>query len=135
MDDDPVVDGEDIALTREVDIVTIQRRASHWGKVVGMSAFKATRMITAASDLARNTITYGGGGRLRIDLCASGALRMAFVDQGPGITSLEQAMQNGYSTGSGLGLGLPGARRLADEFTIDTAPGKGTTVTIVMRKR
>lgn len=135
MPDAVVIDGEDIPLTQESDTVTVQHRAAFWSRRLGLSTFRATRLITAASDIARNTIIHGGGGRLRIDLRDDATLRMTFADQGPGIARLEDALRDGYSTRGGLGLGLPGARRLVDAFAIDTTVGQGTTVTLVMRRR
>jgi serine/threonine-protein kinase RsbT len=90
--------------------------------------------VTAASELARNTLQYGGGGQVRIEPVESGGrrgLRLTFEDKGPGIADLTLAMRDGYTTGNGLGLGLSGARRLSNEFHIDSRPGEGTTVSIV----
>lgn len=101
------------------------------------SVIEQTKMITAASELARNTLRYGGGGHAELEV-VSGAgrqgVRITFIDQGPGIADIELAMTDGYTSGGGMGLGLPGARRLADEFDIDTAPGEGCRVTIVKWK-
>lgn len=124
---------ENIVLASEADLVTAQRQAAYWSRLAGLSTFRTTRLITAASELARNTVLHGGGGVLRIDL-GPDRIRMVFIDQGPGIPSLEDAMRDGFSTGGGLGLGLPGARRLVDEFAIESAPGRGTTVGITMRR-
>jgi serine/threonine-protein kinase RsbT len=134
MADDPDNGTEDLVLASEGDVLMVQRRAAHWSKLAGLSTFRATRLITAASDLARNTVLHGHGGMMRIELRPD-LLRMVFIDHGPGIASLEDAMRNGFSTQGGLGLGLPGARRLVDEFALDSAPGAGTTVSIVMRRR
>ena len=90
--------------------------------------------MTAASELARNTLHYGGGGTMRIEEVLKGSrrgLRLVFEDNGPGIPNVEIAMKDGYSTGSGLGLGLSGAKRLSNEFFIESRPGEGTRVTIV----
>jgi serine/threonine-protein kinase RsbT len=92
-----------------------------------------TKLVTAASELARNTLDYGGGGSVRIERVLDGArkgVRLVFKDQGPGIADIDLAMRDGYTSGGGLGLGLGGAKRLVSEFHIDSAPGKGTTITI-----
>jgi serine/threonine-protein kinase RsbT len=93
--------------------------------------------VTAASELARNTLRYGGGGESRLVKVSNGSrhgLKLAFIDHGPGIPDVELALTDGYTTGNGLGLGLSGAKRLSDEFEIETAPGKGTTVKITKWK-
>src|SRR6185295_70785 len=92
-----------------------------------------TKIVTAASELARNTIIHGGGGQATIELVSDGirrGIRLVFEDHGPGIADLEQAMKDGFSTGGGLGLGLSGAKRLANEFSISSTPGVGTRVVI-----
>jgi serine/threonine-protein kinase RsbT len=92
-----------------------------------------TKLVTAASELARNTLDYGGGGNVRVEHLVDGVrkgVRLIFKDQGPGIADIELAMRDGYTSGGGLGLGLGGAKRLVNEFHIDSAPGKGTTITI-----
>jgi serine/threonine-protein kinase RsbT len=96
-----------------------------------------TKVVTAASELARNVIDYGGGGDFRIEALNNDSrrgLRLTFSDEGPGIVDLEQAMKDGFTTGGGLGLGLGGAKRLVNEFLIDSKPGRGTTVVIVRWK-
>jgi serine/threonine-protein kinase RsbT len=90
-------------------------------------------MITAASELGRNTLRYGGGGEVHVEKVVNGSRRgvtLSFIDQGPGIADVELALTDGYTTGNGMGLGLSGARRLADEFDLSTSPGAGTTVRI-----
>jgi serine/threonine-protein kinase RsbT len=104
---------------------------------LGFSIVDQTKLVTAASELARNAVVYGAGGIVEWEVVADGArsgLRLRFVDQGPGIDNVEQAMKDGWSSGTGLGLGLSGAKRLVNEFAIDSAPGRGTTVTIVRWK-
>lgn len=99
----------------------------------GFSLVDQTKLVTAASELARNTLDYGKGGEVEIARVADGpriGLRLTFTDQGPGIEDIEKALTDGYSSGSGLGLGLSGARRLSNEFSIDSTPGKGTQVMI-----
>ena len=101
----------------------------------GFGLLAQTKMVTAASELGRNAVVYGGGGSARVDLLADGersGLRAVFQDLGPGIADIAQALRNGYTTGAGLGLGLGGSRRLVDEFEIRSAPGQGTAVTITM---
>jgi serine/threonine-protein kinase RsbT len=99
----------------------------------GFSLVEQTKLVTAASELARNTLVHGGGGRLEIttlELPEGRVVRLRFSDQGPGIADVEAALADGYTTGHGLGLGLGGARRRVQEFAIDTGPGRGTTVTV-----
>jgi serine/threonine-protein kinase RsbT len=108
-------------------------------EMVGLkfSLIEQTKMITAASELARNTLRYGGGGYAELDVVSGSGkrgIRIAFIDEGPGIEDVELALTDGFTSGGGMGLGLPGARRLADEFEIDSAPGKGTRVTITKWK-
>lgn len=101
---------------------------------LGFGLVDQTKIVTAASELGRNALLHGGGGRVQIAHVANGArhgLKLTFVDEGPGIDDIARAMQDGFTTGSGLGLGLGGARRLANEFRIDSTPGNGTQVTII----
>lgn len=98
-----------------------------------LSLVDQTKIVTAASELARNTLEYGGGGTVRIQGLQDGGrrgLRLTFEDKGPGIPDIERALKDGYTTGNGLGLGLGGARRLSSEFAIESRPGEGTKVTI-----
>jgi len=100
---------------------------------IGLSLVDQTKFVTAASELARNTVIHGGGGIARLEMIEAHpkrGIRLTFEDQGPGIRDIEQALRDGYTTGSGMGLGLGGARRLASEFTIDSKPGVGTIVVI-----
>ena len=125
----PLRSGEDVVRLRQV----VRERAV----AIGFSLVDQTKIVTAASELGRNTIQYGGGGQALVATVANGArrgLRLEFVDQGPGIKDIELALKDGYTTGGGLGLGLSGAKRLSDEFHIDSAPGQGTRVTIVRWK-
>ena len=119
---------------REVgDIVAVRQQTRQWAGEVGLSLVDQTKIVTAASELARNAVVYGGGGSVRLELLENGVrkgLRLVFADQGPGIPDVERALQDGFTTGGGLGLGLGGARRLVNEFAIDSAVGRGTTVTI-----
>jgi serine/threonine-protein kinase RsbT len=104
---------------------------------LGFSLVDQTKIVTAASELARNTVTHGGGGLARIEVVQDGprrGLRLTFEDHGPGIADVAQAMKDGFSTGGGLGLGLSGAKRLSNEFTMTSEPGAGTCVTITRWK-
>ena len=115
------------------DVVGIRQAVRQRAVELGFNLVDQTKIVTAASELARNTVQYGGGGTVTIealeDLGRRG-LRLTFADQGPGITDIELAMKDGYTTGGGLGLGLSGARRLSNDFSIESAPGQGTRVTI-----
>lgn len=115
------------------DIVRVRQEVRRRAVEVGLRLIDQTKIVTAASELARNTWHYGGGGACEIQSLANGGrkgLRLIFTDQGPGIADLGKAMADGYSSGTGMGLGLSGARRLSNEFDIDSAPGKGTRVAI-----
>jgi serine/threonine-protein kinase RsbT len=115
------------------DVVSIRQAVRQRAVELGFNLVDQTKIVTAASELARNTVQYGGGGRVTIEGIESlgrRGLRLTFEDEGPGIADLEQAMRDGFSTGSGLGLGLSGARRLSNEFEIDSKPAQGTRVTI-----
>jgi serine/threonine-protein kinase RsbT len=118
--------------TRE-DIVRVRQAVRAWAVELGFNLVDQTKIVTAASELARNTIVYGGGGTVELESLVEGArrgLRLTFADQGPGIPDVEQALKDGFTTGSGLGLGLGGARRLCNEFEIRSQPGAGTVVRI-----
>nr|WP_244514163.1 anti-sigma regulatory factor [Methylobacterium sp. UNC378MF] len=104
---------------------------------IGLGLVDQTKIITAASELARNTLDYGGGGEVRAEIVQAGTrkgLRLTFEDQGPGIVDIEQAMTDHYTSGKGLGLGLGGAKRLSNEFQIESSPGVGTRVMITRWK-
>jgi serine/threonine-protein kinase RsbT len=121
----------------DADVVGVRRVVREWSIVAGFSLVDQTKMITAASELARNALQYGGGGTLLLEQLNDGAkrgLRLVFEDQGPGIADIDLALRDGYTTGGGLGLGLSGARRLSNEFAIESAPGKGTRVAITRWK-
>jgi len=124
-------------LQTDEDVVRLRKLVRDHLVRLGFSLVEQTKMVTAASELARNTLRYGGGGEARVDELNSGTrrgLRLVFADQGPGIADIGLALTDGYTTGGGLGLGLSGAKRLADEFEIDTAPGAGTQVSIIKWK-
>jgi serine/threonine-protein kinase RsbT len=120
------------------DVVKVRQAVRSLAMNLGFSLVEQTKVITAASELARNTLTYGGGGECRIERLNEGpkrvGLRLTFEDRGPGIANLELALTDGYTTGSGLGLGLNGARKLSHEFDIWSQPGVGTRVTITRWK-
>ncbi|OQO92487.1 anti-sigma regulatory factor [Saccharomonospora piscinae] len=127
-----------VPIREEVDIVHVRQAAREVAVSLGFSLVEQTKLVTAASELARNTLRHGGGGTAEVELeraAGATALRLVFRDNGPGIADVEQALTDGYSSAGGLGLGLSGARRLADEFALDTAPGEGTTVTVAFRSR
>ena len=130
--------GEDsVPLTKEQDIVTARQFVRKLAQQCGFSLIDQTKFVTAASELGRNAVKYGGGGEMRWQTLQNGArvgVRLTFVDEGPGIANVEQALTDGYTTGGGLGMGLSGAKRLVNEFSIDSAPGKGTSVTITRWK-
>ncbi|SDU03168.1 serine/threonine-protein kinase RsbT [Verrucomicrobium sp. GAS474] len=120
-------------LRTEVDIVQARHLVRKWAAELAFSLVDQTKIVTAASELARNTIVYGKGGEMRITSLENGArkgLELVFADQGPGIADMKLALQDGYTTGSGLGLGLSGAKRLSNEFDIVSKVGEGTTVMI-----
>jgi serine/threonine-protein kinase RsbT len=125
---------ERIPLRASEDIVRMRHAVRERAVALGFGLVDQTKLVTAASELARNTLIHGGGGHAEIADVRNGGrmgLRLAFVDEGPGIADVQQALQDGYTTGTGLGLGLGGARRLASEFAIESTPGRGTRVTII----
>jgi serine/threonine-protein kinase RsbT len=122
-----------LPIRSQEDIVRVRQATRENAITQGFSLVDQTKLVTAASELARNTLDYGLGGEVEIARVIDGArkgVRLTFIDQGPGIEDLEKALTDGYSTGGGLGLGLSGARRLSNEFTVDSAPGKGTRIMI-----
>ena len=115
------------------DVVAIRQAVRHRAVELGFNLVDQTKIVTAASELARNTVQYGGGGTVTIESLEEfgrRGLRLTFADNGPGIADVELAMKDGYTTGGGLGLGLSGARRLSNDFHIYSKPGEGTRVTI-----
>ena len=127
-----------LPLRTDEDVVHLRRHVRERAVGIGLSLVDQTKLITAASELARNTIKYGGGGAVHLDKLADGlrqGVGLVFVDTGPGIPDLELALRDGYTTGGGLGLGLGGSKRLVDEFEIDTRPGEGTAIAVVKWKR
>ena len=121
-------------IVREQDVVPFRNRVREYAVRIKMGLVNQTKLITAASELVRNMLNYAKGGRIRIEIVSKGrdnGIRLTFVDTGPGIDNIELAMKDGWSTAKSLGLGLPGARRLVNEFNIQSATGKGTTITII----
>ncbi len=121
----------------EADVVAVRQHTRTWCHECGFSLVEQTKMVTAASEIARNTLIYGRGGTVdfsRLDEGAKKGLRLVFSDQGPGIANIDQALRDGFTSGNGLGLGLGGARRLVNEFQLWSQPGEGTRVTITRWK-
>ncbi|MFI1000197.1 anti-sigma regulatory factor [Streptomyces galbus] len=122
-----------LPIRSDMDLVWLRQHVRQAAALLGFSLVEQTKLVTAASELARNTLVYGGGGELRVARVTEGTaqgLRLTFSDQGPGIADLEQALRDGFTSGDGLGMGLGGARRLVHEFSIDSTPGVGTVVTV-----
>jgi serine/threonine-protein kinase RsbT len=133
----PTFRTETVELRSAADVVAVRQLVRTWAVEAGFSLVDQTKMVTAASELARNTIDYGGGGVVRLELLTEGArrgLRVAFEDHGPGIPDVDKALTDHYTTGNGLGLGLGGARRLVNEFDISSRVGEGTRVVITRWK-
>lgn len=132
-----VLKTQTLPVRSDADIVAVRHAVRQWAQELRFSLVDQTKMVTAASELARNTVNYGGGGIVRMDSVQNGlrqGLRLSFEDHGPGIPDVELALTDGYTTGQGLGLGLGGAKRLVNEFSIDSRPGEGTRVTITRWK-
>ncbi len=129
---------ETLQIRSSEDIVRVRQAARAWAVELGFNLVEQTKLVTAASELARNTVDWGGGGTVRLEALNEGGrqgLRLTFEDQGAGIPDIELAMKDGYTSGGGLGLGLGGARRLVGEFEIVSRVGEGTRVTITVWKR
>lgn len=128
---------EKLPLRSDEDIVRMRQAVRAWAIETALSLVDQTKLVTAASELGRNTRIYGGGGTVTLEIVENGnrrGVRLTFEDQGPGIADVEQALKDGFTTGGGLGLGLGGAKRLSNEFEIVTAPGQGTRITITRWK-
>lgn len=126
-----------LPLENEQHIVVSRQAVRSLCQLLKLSLVDQTKMITAASELSRNTLIHGGGGIMRWEIAETGGrtgLRLHFEDQGPGIADLKLAMTDGWTSGSGMGLGLPGSKRLVSDFEIDSAPGHGTRVSITKWK-
>lgn len=126
--------GEEVPIVSGDDVVRVRQLVRAAAAAAGLSLVDQTKIVTAASELARNTYAYGGGGTMRIEQAVDDrgrtGVRIVFHDDGPGIPDIERALSAGWSSGTGLGLGLSGARRLSDEFDLTSEAGKGTTVTV-----
>ncbi|MEJ7931676.1 anti-sigma regulatory factor [Ramlibacter sp. AN1015] len=126
-----------LPLQSEEDIVIGRQKVRSLAQQLKFSLVDQTKMVTAASELSRNTLVHGRGGEMRWELLDDGlrrGLRLHFCDRGPGITDIAQALTDGWTSGGGMGLGLPGSKRLVHEFAIDSTPGQGTTVSITRWK-
>ena len=124
-------------IEKEQDVVPFRNRVKEYAVKIGMSVVNQTKLITAASELVRNMLKYAGGGTTLIEVISEGrnsGIRLIFQDKGPGIQDIALAMKDGYSTGKSLGLGLPGTKRLVNEFDIKSKVGEGTTVSIIKWK-
>lgn len=128
---------QDFLIVRDQDVIPFRNQVKEAAVKVGMGILNQTKLITAASELVRNLLKYGGGGTAEIEVVNNGrenGIRLTFIDKGPGIKDIDLAMKDGFSTGKSLGLGLPGTKRLVNEFNIQSAVGEGTTVTIIKWK-
>jgi serine/threonine-protein kinase RsbT len=124
---------EALSIASDDDIVRVRQRVRDWALQLGFGLVDQTKLVTAASELARNTLVYGHGGTLLVESLLNESkrgLRLTFEDHGPGIADVDQALKDGFTTGSGLGLGLGGARRLSQDFQVTSKPGEGTRVVI-----
>lgn len=128
---------ETLPIANSADVVKVRQLVRLWAVELKFSLVEQTKMVTAASELARNTLEHGGGGSVLASIVEEGArkgIKLAFHDEGPGIANLELALRDGYTTGGGMGLGLSGSKRLVNDFQINSEPGRGTTVTIIRWK-
>ncbi|WP_181885059.1 anti-sigma regulatory factor [Pontibacter diazotrophicus] len=128
-----VLNKDTMQIVREQDVVLFRNRVREYSTKIGMNLVNQTKLITAASELVRNMLKYADGGQVIIEIISNNArngVKLTFIDQGPGIADVPQAMQDGFSTGKSLGLGLPGAKRLVNEFEIQSKPGEGTRVSV-----
>ncbi len=132
-----VLNKDAMLINKEQDVVPFRNRVKEYAVKIGMGLVNQTKLITAASELVRNMLRYGNGGETIIEVISKGrenGIRLTFSDKGPGIPNIEQAMKDGFSTGKSLGLGLPGTKRLVNEFDIKSKVGEGTTVMIIKWK-
>lgn len=133
----PVLKHETLPVRSETDVVLVRQAVRKAAAELGFSLVDQTKVVTAASELARNVLVHGGGGSARLEILTEGArkgLRLILEDQGPGIPDIDLALRDGYTTGGGLGLGLGGSKRLVNEFDIVSRVGEGTRVTITKWK-
>ena len=132
-----VVSAESMEIRASDDIVLVRQAVRKKSIALGLGLVDQTKVVTASSELARNTLDHGGGGTVLLELVENGirtGLKLTFEDQGPGISDLAMALTDGYTTGNGMGLGLSGAKRLSNEFEIWSKPGEGTRVSIIRWK-
>lgn len=132
-----VLQKDDLSVVLEQDTVFLRNRIKEVATKIGMGLVNQTKLITAASELVRNMLRYAQGGKVTIHVVSEmtkNGIRVIFEDKGPGIENIQLAMKEGYSTERSLGLGLPGAKKLVDEFQLQSTPGEGTTVTILKWK-
>jgi serine/threonine-protein kinase RsbT len=132
-----VLNKDTMQIEKEQDVVPFRNRVKEFAVKIGMSLVNQTKLITAASELVRNMLKYGGGGIVLIEAITQGrdnGIRLTFQDKGPGIKDIALAMKDGFSSGKSLGIGLPGAKRLVNEFEIKSTLGEGTTVSIIKWK-
>jgi serine/threonine-protein kinase RsbT len=128
---------EVMTIAKETDVIPFRNRLKEYAAKIGMGLVNQTKVITAASELARNMLKYANGGKVVLEVVSKGrenGIRLTFTDEGPGIPNIALAMKDGFSTTKSLGLGLPGTRRLVSEFNIESVVGKGTTVTVIKWK-
>jgi len=133
----PIVKSERWPVRSGEDIVRVRQIVRRWAVELGFGLVDQTKIVTAASEIARNTVDYGGGGEVLVESLSENArrgLRLVFEDKGPGIQNIDEALKDGFTTSRGLGLGLGGARRLATEFSIESRPGEGTRVSLTRWK-
>lgn len=128
---------ERFSITTSADVVKVRQVARQWATELKFSLVDQTKLVTATSELARNTLEHGGGGSMLAEIVEEGTqkgIKLVFEDKGPGIPDLQLALRDGYTTGGGMGLGLSGSKRLVNDFQIKSEPGRGTTVTIIRWK-
>ena len=133
----PTTKSERLEIRQSDDVVRVRQLTRTFAVEIGLSLVDQTKIVTASSELARNTLDYGGGGEVTVETLEQGGrrgLRLKFEDKGPGIADIEQALRDGFTSGKGMGLGLGGAKRLCNEFSIDSKPGEGTRVMIARWK-
>jgi serine/threonine-protein kinase RsbT len=133
-----ILNKDEMLIQKELDVVPFRYRVKEFAERIGMSSLNQTKLITAASELVRNMLKYAGGGKVAIESILkngiSSGIKLTFIDEGPGIKDIKEAMKDGFSTGKSLGMGLPGTKRLVNEFDIQSELGKGTTITIIRWK-
>lgn len=128
---------EQLNVQNDRDVIVCRNRVKEVAVKIGMGLVNQTKLITAVSELARNMLIYGGGGNVLMEVVLRGreqGVKLTFQDRGPGIADIAKAMQDGFTTGKSMGMGLPGAKRLVSEFSIESTVGKGTTVKIIKWK-